>query len=99
MTIRPKLGVTLILKFIIFLIEPIFCVQYCFYILSATIIPLYFVYYIHRSAALIFRTLHPWLYEALTKKGRAAGNWQGSRSCFLRIPVSTATIIYGKQDN
>ena len=22
-----------------------------------------------------------------------------SRSCFLRIPVSTATIIYAKQDN
>ena len=63
MTIRPKLGVTLIFKFIIFLIEPIFCLQYCLYILSTTIIPLYFVYYIHRSAALIFRTLYPWLYE------------------------------------
>ena len=61
MTIRSKLGVTL--KFIIFLIEPIFCLQYCLYISSATIIPLYFVHYIHRSAALIFRTLYPWLYE------------------------------------
>ena len=67
MTIRPKLGVTLILKFIIFLIEPIFCLQYCLYISSATIIPLYFVYYIHRSAALIFRTLYPWLYEVLSQ--------------------------------
>ena len=66
-TIRPKLGVTLILKFIIFLIEPIFCLQYCLYISSATIIPLYFVYYIHRSAALIFRTLYPWLYEVLSQ--------------------------------
>ena len=65
MTIRPKLGVTLILRFIIFLIEPIFCLQYCVYISSATIIPLYLVYYIHRSAALIFRTLYPWLYEVL----------------------------------
>ena len=62
MTIRPKLGVTL--KFIIFLIVPIFCLQYCLYISSATIIPLYFVHYIHRSAALIFRALYPWLYEA-----------------------------------
>ena len=55
----------LILKFIIFLTELIFCWQYCPYISSATIIPLYFVYYIHRSAALIFRTLYPWLYEVL----------------------------------
>ena len=68
MTIRPKLGVTLILKFVISLIKPIFCLQYCLYISSATIIPLYFVYYIHRSAALIFRTLYPWLFEALAKK-------------------------------
>ena len=67
MTIRPKLGVTLILKFIIFLIEPIFCLQYCLYISFTTIIPLYFVYYIHRSTALIFRTLYPRLYEALAK--------------------------------
>ena len=68
MTIRPKLGVTLILKVVISLIKPIFCLQYCLYISSATIIPLYFVYYIHRSAALIFRTLYPWLFEALAKK-------------------------------
>ena len=54
MTIRPKLGITLILKFIIFLIEPIFCLQYCLYISSATIIPLYFVYYIHRSVLLLY---------------------------------------------
>ena len=65
MTIRPKLGITLILKFIIFLIEPIFCLQYCLYILSTTIIPLYFVYYIHRSAAVIVSVLYPWLYKAL----------------------------------
>ena len=65
MTIRPKLGITLILKFIIFLNEPIFCLQYCLYILSTTIIPLYFVYYIHRSAALIVSVLYPWLYKAL----------------------------------
>ena len=64
MTIRPKLGVTLILKFIIFLIEPIFCLQYCLYISSATIIPLYLVYYIRRSAALIFHTLYLWLQSA-----------------------------------
>ena len=66
MTIRPKLGVTLIFKFIIFLIEPIFCLQYCLYVSSATIIPLYFVYYIPRSAALTFRMLYSWLYEVLT---------------------------------
>ena len=54
MTIRPKVGVTLILKFIIFLIEPIFCLQYCLYISWATIIPLYFVYYIHRSVLLLY---------------------------------------------
>ena len=65
MTIRPKLGVTLILKFIIFLIEPILGLQYCLYISSATIIPLYFVYYIHRSAAFTFCTLYPWLNEVL----------------------------------
>ena len=47
MTIRPKLGVTLTLKFIIFLIVPIFCLQYCLHISSATIIPVYFVRYIH----------------------------------------------------
>ena len=64
MTIRPMLGVTLTLKFIIFLIVPIFCLQYCLYISSAAIIPLYFVHYLHRSAALIFRALYPWLYEA-----------------------------------
>ena len=62
MTIRSKLGVTL--KFIIFLIEPIFCLQYCLYISSATIIPLYSVYYIHRSAVFIFRTLYPRLQSA-----------------------------------
>ena len=65
MTIQPKLGITLILKFIIFLIEPIFCLQYCLYILFTTIIPLYFVYYIHRSAAVIVSVLYPWLYKAL----------------------------------
>ena len=65
MNIRPKLGVTLIFEFIIFLIEPIFSLQYCLYVSSATIIPLYFIYYIHRSAALIFRTLYPWVYEVL----------------------------------
>ena len=61
----PKLRVTLTLKFILFLIVPIFCLQYCLNISSATIIPLYFVHYIHISAALIFRTLNPWLYEVL----------------------------------
>ena len=61
-TIRPKLGVTLTLKFILFLIVPIFCLQYCLYISSAITIPLYFVHYIHRSATPIFRTLYPWLY-------------------------------------
>ena len=79
MTIRSKLGVTL--KFIIFLIEPIFCLQYCLYISSATIIPLYFVHYIHRSAALIFRTLYPWLYEALAVFGHF------SRSDFVKLPL------------
>ena len=64
-TIRPKLRIILTLKFIIFFIVPIFCLQYCFYILSATIIHLYFVHYIHRSAALIFRTLYPLQYELL----------------------------------
>ena len=63
---RPKLGVTLTLKSILFLIVPIFCLQYCLCISSATIIPLYFAHYIHRSAAFIFRTLYPWLYEVLT---------------------------------
>ena len=63
MTIRPTLGVTLTLKCILFLIVPIFCLQYCLNILSTTIIPLYFVHYIHRSAALIFCMLYPWLYK------------------------------------
>ena len=67
-TIRPKLGVTLTLKFILFLIVPIFCLQYCLYISSATIIPLYFVHYSHRSAALVIRTLYSWLYEVLAGK-------------------------------
>ena len=62
---RPKLGFTLILKFIISLVKLIFCLQYCLYISFATIIPLYFVYYIHRSVALIFCTLYPWLYKVL----------------------------------
>ena len=56
MTIRPKLGVALILKFTIK------------------------SYPIHRIAALIFRTLYPWLYEVLAlrraikspPKGKAA---------------------------
>ena len=65
MTIPPKLGITLILKFIIFLIEPIFCLQCCLNISSATIMALYFLYCSHRSAALIFRTLYPWLYQVL----------------------------------
>ena len=65
MTIRPKLRATLILKCIIFLIVPIFCLQYYLYIPSATIILLYFVHYTHRSAALVLRTLYPWLYEVL----------------------------------
>ena len=67
MTIRPKLGVTLILKFIIFLIETIVYLQSCLYISSATIMPLYFVNYIDRSTALIFRMLYPRLYEVLAK--------------------------------
>ena len=33
---QSDLGVTLILKFLIFLIEPIFCLQYCLYISPAT---------------------------------------------------------------
>ena len=66
-TIRPKLGVTLTLKFILFFIVPIFCLQYCLYISSATIIPLYSVHYIHWRAALIFRTLYPWLYQVLAQ--------------------------------
>ena len=40
-TIWPKLGVTLTLKCTLFLIVPIFCLQYCLYISPATIIPLY----------------------------------------------------------
>ena len=93
MTIRPKLGITLILKFIIFLIEPIFCLQYCLYILSTTIIPLYFVYYIHRSAALIFCMLYPWLYEVLALEliiiisliglGRTCYHWEIQKKTFL----------------
>ena len=67
-TIRPKLGVAQTLKIIIFLIVLIFCLQYCLYISSATIIPLYFVHYSHRSAALMFRTLYSWLYEVLAGK-------------------------------
>ena len=67
MTIRPKLGVTLILKFIIFLIETIVYLQSCLYISSATIMPLYFVNYIDGSTALIFRMLYPRLYEVLAK--------------------------------
>ena len=47
-TIRPKLGVTLTLKFVFFLIVPIICLQHCLYISPATIIPLYFVDYINR---------------------------------------------------
>ena len=50
MTIRRKLGVTLILKFNIFLIEPIFCLQYFLYISWATFIEvllLHLVRYIH----------------------------------------------------
>ena len=93
MTIRPKLGITLILKFIIFLIEPIFCLQYCLYILSTTIIPLYFVYYIHRSAALIFCMLYPWLYEVLALEliiiisliglGRTCYHWEIQKKHFF----------------
>ena len=76
MTIQPKLGVTLTLKFIIFLIAPIFCLQYCLYISSATIIPLYFVCYIHRSAALIFRTLYSWVYEVSTERSMLKFYWR-----------------------
>ena len=54
MTIRPKLGVTLIPKFIIFLIEPIFCLQTTFifrplqsYTVVIEMLLLYFVRYIH----------------------------------------------------
>ena len=66
-TIRPNLVATFTLKFILFLIVPIFCLQHCLYISSPAIIPLYFVHYIHRSVALIFRTLYPWLYEVMAK--------------------------------
>ena len=60
-TIRPKLGVTLTLKFILFFIVPIFCLQYYFIFrplqsypyISYTIfigeLLLYFVNYIHGS--------------------------------------------------
>ena len=66
-TIRPKLeghSYSQIYSFlncanILFAVLPL-----CF---SATIIPLYFVHYIHRSAALIFRILYPWLYEVLAQ--------------------------------
>ena len=65
-TIRPHLGVTLTLKFIIFLIVPTFCMQHCLYIsfvIFIVVLPISFVNYIHWRAALIFRTLYPWLYE------------------------------------
>ena len=50
-------------EFILFLIVAIFYLEYCLYISSATVIPLYFIHYIHRSAAVIFCMLYPWLYE------------------------------------
>ena len=67
-----KLGVTLILLFILFLDMPIFRLLY-----SWQILPLHFIRYVHSSttyifrsvhyihwrAVLIFRTLYPWLYE------------------------------------
>ena len=56
--IRPKLGVTLTLKFIIFLILPIFRLQYCLYISSTifiVVLPSYFVHHIYGRAAHIFR--------------------------------------------
>ena len=45
---------------IISLLVPIFRLQYCLYISSVIFIPLYFVHYIHGSAALIFCMLYPW---------------------------------------
>ena len=41
-----------------FLIVSIFRLHYCLYISST-------IFYIHGTAALIFRTLYPWLYDAL----------------------------------
>ena len=52
-------------EFILFLIVAIFFLEYCLYISSATVIPLYFIHHIHRSAAVIFCMLYPWLYEVL----------------------------------
>ena len=95
MTIWPKLGVTLFLKFIIFLIEPIFCLQYCLYISFATIIPLYLVYYIDRSAALIFCPLCPWLYKVLAKNlSNTAKCLQYGMSDILLVELFVKNLSY-----
>ena len=65
-TIQPKSGVNPTLQLILFLIVPIFCLlysrQYFSYILFTlflAILSLYFVQFIHGSAALIFPTPYP----------------------------------------
>ena len=80
MTIQPKLGVALILKFII---------KSCSYIS--------YIYYIHRSAALIFHTLYPWLYEVF-----AWNAWNTWRKCSQNIAwrkVIGLKILQMKQDD
>ena len=65
--IWPKLGITLTLSSILFLVVSIFRLlyswQYCPYILYAlllAVVPLYFVHYINSSTAFIFCTLYSW---------------------------------------
>ena len=55
-----NLGVTLTLLFIIFLDVPIF-----WFIIFIAVLPISFVHHIHWRAALILRTLYPWVYEVL----------------------------------
>ena len=83
MTIRPKLGVTLIFRFIIFLIEPIFCLRTAFifrplqlyryisYTIFIEVLLLYFVRYIHgymKSMLNIAAIRSTWSYMELGHK-------------------------------
>ena len=78
-TIQSKSG-----SFLLFNLFTYNCVNILYATFMAVLI--YFVHYIHGSTDLIFRTLHPWLYEVFAKPTR--------KTCFSREKKRLAPRIY-----
>ena len=82
------------------LIFPSLCFwQYCLYISSAmfiVLLPISFVHYIHWRAALIFRTLYPWLYEVLAHNTVAVQDNKAQQWGYSAILAANTILNTGK---